>query len=149
MSHYPQMPPFTNDELHSFLQRPLIAKLSTFNEDGTIHTVPVWFRYDDGDILLGTQAINRKVRNIKHNPSVTVLIDATEPALQGVIVYGKAELESEDIIPKRVFIFENYMPPADAANMAPALAQMWEPAVIRVRPDHMISFDYAKGTLFN
>jgi PPOX class probable F420-dependent enzyme len=143
------MPPLTDEEIDAFLNRPLIAKLSSLNEDGTIHTVPVWFRYDNGDILVGTQEINRKVRNIQRNPNVTVLIDATEPALQGVIIYGKAELESADIIPKRVFIFENYMPPADAANMAPALAQRWEPAVIRVKPDRMISFDYAKGSLFN
>ena len=149
MSDYPQMPPLTSEELNAFLNRPLIAKLSSYNEDGTIHIVPVWFRYDNGDILVGTQEINRKVRNIRRNPTVTVLIDATEPAFQGVIIYGKAEFESEDIIPKRIFIFENYMPPADAANMAPALAQMWQPAVIRVKPDHMISFDYAKGSLFN
>lgn len=149
MADYPQMPPFTNEELESFLNRPLIAKLCTTNEDGTIHTAPLWFGYDNGDILFGTQDITRKVRNIRRNPNVTVLIDTAEPALQAAMIYGKAELEYEDVIPKRVSIFEKYMPPSNAADLAPALAEQFKPVVIRVKPDRIISFDYSKGSMLD
>lgn len=94
------------DEIVPFLEQPHIAKLCTHNEDGSIYVVPIWFRYDDGDILFGTQEVRRKVRNIKRNSQVSVLIDTQESALQGVIVTGHAELDYEDVIPKRITIFE-------------------------------------------
>ncbi|MFM8426333.1 MAG: hypothetical protein ACKOBL_14285, partial [Chloroflexota bacterium] len=42
-NNYPQMPPLTEEEITIFLNQPLIAKLGTLNDDGTIHIVPVIF----------------------------------------------------------------------------------------------------------
>lgn len=147
MSGYPQMPPLTQEELSTFLSQPLIAKLSTHNEDGSIHTVPIWFKYDSGSIIMGTQEITRKVRNIRSNPNVTVMIDNTTPALQAVIFYGKASLEYDDVLDKRISIFERYIPPEQATGFAQSLANKWQSVVIRVDPEQIISFDYAKGSL--
>ena len=75
MVGYPQMQPFAEKEILEFLSRPLLAKICTLNKDGSIHVTPLFFGYADGDILLGTHEITRKVRNIKRNQNVTVLID--------------------------------------------------------------------------
>jgi len=61
---YPQAKPFTVEEAETFLAQSLIAKLGTHNEDGTIHIAPLWFKYQDGDFLFGTQKITRKIENI-------------------------------------------------------------------------------------
>jgi general stress protein 26 len=95
---YPQAKPFVADERDAFLERPLIAKLCSHNPDGTIHVAPMWFKHQDGEGLLGMQEITHKVRNIQHNSQVTLLIDTTEPTLQGVIMVGEAEPDYDDVI---------------------------------------------------
>ena len=145
MTVYPQAKPFMNDEIEPFLNQPLIAKLCTYNADGTIHVTPLWFKYENGEILLGTQEVTRKVANIKRNNSVTVLIDTHDPTLQAVIVQGQAKLDYEDVIPKRIAIFEKYMGTDEAVELANQIASAWEPVVIRVKPAQMTSFDYSKG----
>ncbi len=142
---YPQAQPMPGDALESFLARRLIAKLCTHNKDGTVHIVPIWFRYDRGEILLGTQEITRKVINIKRDNRVTVLIDTTEPTLQGAIIYGQAELDYEEVIPTRTSIFEKYLGPEEAPGLAEKLASTWKPVVVRIKPERIISFDYSVG----
>jgi PPOX class probable F420-dependent enzyme len=145
VSVYPQAYPMTFEEVEAFLAQPLIAKLSTHNKDGTIHLVPIWFKYQNGAIFLGTQEISQKVQNIRRDSRVTVLVDTTEPRLKGVVLYGNAELEYEGVIPIRTSIFEKYMDPADASGLADRLANTWTPVVIRIKPDRIVSFDYSKG----
>lgn len=142
---YPQAKPFTDEETEAFLARPLIAKLATHNADGTIHLAPAWFNYDEGDILFGTQEVTRKIANIKRNPNVTVLVDGTDPVLQAVIIYGTAELDYEDVMAKRIALFEKYMPTEEAVGFAQSLAETYEPVIIRVKPEQRITFDYSKG----
>jgi len=144
-SVYPQAFPMTPGEVENFLELPLIAKLSSHNKDGTIHTIPIWFKYREGEILLGTQEISQKVQNIKRDHRVTVVVDTTEPRLKGVIMYGTAELQYKDVIPTRISIFERYLDPEDAPGLAESLASQWKPVVIRIKPTRIISFDYSKG----
>lgn len=142
---YPQAKPFTPAEAEAFLARPLIAKLATHNADGTIHIAPLWFSYQDGDILFGTQEITRKIANVKRDPRVTVLVDGVDPVLQAVMIYGTAHLEYDDVLAKRIAIFAKYMPADQAAGFAASLASAFEPVIIRVKPQRMITFDYSKG----
>jgi len=144
MHPYPQMPPFTEVERDSFLGAPGVARLSSLNPDGTIHSVPVMFRFDGGDIVIGTQLVTRKVRNIEANPNVTVLVDNQAPPFQGVLIYGRAALEDDDVVAKRIKIFEHYMPVENATRLATGLANQYSPVIIRVRPDRVTSWDYSK-----
>ena len=144
MKTYPQKPPFTQDELVAFLNEAPVARLSSMNPDGTIHIAAVYFKYDNGDILIGTQDVTHKVRNIKHNPNVTVLIDNQAPPWKGVLIYGEAELDYEDVVAKRISIFERYMPAENARKLAADLANSYTPVVIRVKPKRMTSYDYSK-----
>jgi nitroimidazol reductase NimA-like FMN-containing flavoprotein (pyridoxamine 5'-phosphate oxidase superfamily) len=145
METYPQKPPFTQEEVVAFLNQAPIARLSSMNPDGTIHIAAVYFKYDNGDILIGTQNMTHKVRNIKHNPNVTVLIDNQAPPWKGVLIYGEAELDYEDVVAKRTSIFERYMPVEDARKFAMDLANTFAPVVIRVKPKRMTSYDYSKS----
>ena len=142
------MPPLTTDELEDFLRKPLLAKISSLNDDGTIHIAPLLFGYEDGDILLGTQNMTRKVYNCRRNRNVTVLVDELGPPPKGVIIYGKASLDYDNVIEKRVAIFEKYgRSHEQALEFTQALANKWEPVIIRITPDRVVSFDYTKGTL--
>jgi PPOX class probable F420-dependent enzyme len=142
---YPQAPPLTEDELTEFLQSAKIARLATHDADGSIHLAPMYFVYEVPDILLGTQRISRKVRNIARDPRVSVLVDVLDTVPIGAVIYGTAELDDRDVVAKRATIFRRYMPDGDADAFAHQLADTWEPVVIRVRPERIISFDYRKG----
>jgi hypothetical protein len=145
---YPQMPPLTLEETESFLRQPRIARLGTINEDGTIHLAPIFFKYEDGEIILGTQEVSRRVRNIQRNPNVTLLVDENVPTLQAVLIYGKAKLEYDDVVQKRITIFEQYNTPSDQAReKAEGLCNKWKSVIIRIKPVRIVSFDYAKGSL--
>jgi hypothetical protein len=109
------------------------------------HTVPIWFKCHEGEFLFGTQDVTRKIQNIHRDNRVTVSVETTDPNLNGVIAYGTATLDYDDVISKRQLVFEQYMPAADAAGLAERLAGTWKPVIVRVKPEHMITFDYAQG----
>jgi hypothetical protein len=139
---YPQLPPLTQERLVAFLEEALWARLGTLNEDGTIHIVPVYFKYVDGQVLIATQDISRKIRNIKRNPTVTVLIDVTPWPFKGVLIYGTAELDYEDVVAKRTAIFEKDRPREEAIAYAQRLSDKWKCVIVRVTPTRIVSFDY-------
>jgi len=142
---YPQLPAMTQDELVSFLDQAQFARLGTINEDGTIHIAPIFFKYIDDQILMATQEPSRKIRNIKRNKNVTVLIDKTEVPFKGVLIYGTAELDYEDVIPKRIAIFEKRLSREEAETYASRLSAKWQCVIIRITPTQIASFDYSKA----
>ncbi len=142
---YPQAPPLTETELDELLSTAQHARIGTHNPDGTIHLTALWFLYDRPDLLLGTQAVSRKVRNIERDPRVTVLVDVTQPALIGAVLYGTATIEREGAQERRVDIFRRYKTEEDARAFAATLAELFEPVIVRIRPHSVVSFDYRKG----
>ena len=142
---YPQLPALTDEELVSFLDKTQFARLGTLNEDGTIHIAPIFFKYDHGQILMATQDPSRKVRNIKRNNQVTVLIDTTDVPFKGALIYGTAELDYEDVISKRVAIFERRLSREEAETYARRLSGKWRCVIVRITPVQIASFDYSKA----
>lgn len=137
----------TDEDLVSLFEQALFARLGTINEDGTIHIAPVYFKYEDGQILIATQDPSRKVRNIKRNNAVSVLIDIVDVPFRGALIYGTAELDYEDIIPKRIAIFERrpWEPSReDAEEYARRLSGKWKCVIVRITPQRVASFDYSK-----
>jgi PPOX class probable F420-dependent enzyme len=146
VKRYPQVPGFSEEEFIAFLAQPLLARLSTLNADGTIHTVPIWYEYRDGKLLLSTQTVTQKVKNIQRNPQVTVLVDSNTMPYAGVMMVGTAVLDFHDAASKRVSIFQRYIGTHGDAY-AQQLAAKWEPVIIQVTPTRILSFDYTKGSL--
>lgn len=147
-TEYPQAPSMVDEELEAFFESALFARLGTINEDGTVHIAPVYFKYENGQILMATQEPSRKIRNIKRDNRVTVLIDTTDLPFKGVLIYGTAELDYEDIIQKRIAIFERrpWEPSREAGEAyARKLSSKWQCVIVRVTPQHIASFDYSKG----
>jgi general stress protein 26 len=142
---YPQLPAMTDEELANFFEQAQFARLATTNEDGTIHLAPIYFKYQDGQILMATQDPSRKVRNIKHNSNVTVLIDTTEIPFKGALIYGRAELDYDDVIPKRIAIFKKRLCQEEAETYATRLSNKWKCVIIRITPTRIASFDYSKA----
>lgn len=142
---YPQLPCLTEDELLSFYEQAQFARLGTINADDTIHITPIFFKYKDGQIIMASQCPSRKVRNIKRNKNVSVLIDKTDVPFKAVLIYGTAELDYEDVVKKRIEIFKRRLSSEEAEIYASRLAGKWPCVIIRITPVRTVSFDYSKG----
>lgn len=141
---YPQAPPMTNEEAVSLFEEALFARLGTYNEDGTIHIAPMFFKYDHGQILMASQCPSRKVRNIKRDNRVSVLVDISDVPFRGALVYGTAELDYEDVVTKRIDIFERTRSREEGEEYARRLSEKWQCVIIRITPQRIASFDYSK-----
>ena len=94
--------------------------------------------------MFGTQQDSHRIGNIRRNPDVTVVIDTDQLPYKGVVIYGSAKLDYDNVIPKRVTIFQKYMPKENAEGLASGLAKLRKPVIIRVNPKKIILYDYAK-----
>jgi PPOX class probable F420-dependent enzyme len=83
------------DELaREILEARLIANLATFNPDGSIHLVAMWFLWDGEALLSPTHRRTRKARNLQRDPRATVMIDDSKGGfdLRGVTLVCEADI---------------------------------------------------------
>jgi PPOX class probable F420-dependent enzyme len=74
------------------LRKNLILWLGSVRPDGRPHLVYVFFLWDGKHILIFSQPNSQKIRNVRHNPKVTLALDDTKDGEDMVILEGKAEL---------------------------------------------------------
>jgi len=141
---YTQSPHLTDKEIEDFLKSAKIARICTHNKDGTIHSVPVWFNYDNGEIIIGTPKASRRARNLNNDNNVTILIDEFGPQTRGTIIYGKARMDDTDIDQAAISIFSRYMSQEEAKGYWKGLSELTEWIMVIVKPIHIASFDYSK-----
>jgi PPOX class probable F420-dependent enzyme len=67
-----------DDRARELLSQRLNAFFATFNEDGSIHLVPVWYLFEDGRFFIGTSPATRKARNVRARPEATVTVEARQ-----------------------------------------------------------------------
>lgn len=83
----------TDRILQRFLSQPRSASLAYSRRDGSPFVVPVWFRWREGDVLIGTGAADPKVAAIRRNPRVTVLVHDDRAPYRAAIIDGEASIE--------------------------------------------------------
>src|SRR5918996_2441274 len=84
-----------DDELaRELLEARLIANLATFNSDGSIHLVAMWFLWNGEALLSPTNRRTRKARNLQRDPRATVMIDDSRGGfdLRGVTLVCHADI---------------------------------------------------------
>ena len=134
----------TKEEIESLLEEAKIARFCSLNDDGTIHAAPVWFKYENGKIVIVTPDQSVKARNVKRDENVTILIDVANQLTRGVLIYGTAELDNEsDLRPTGISIGEKYMSKEEARDYADAIYSKTKGLKITVKPERMASFDYS------
>jgi general stress protein 26 len=147
---YTQSPHLTGDELESLLTQAIFARFCSFNPDGTMHAVPVNFKYRDGRILVITPEGSRKAKNVKRDKTVTVLIDVVGERLsdtKGAIIYGNADIKEATLL-EMMDIGEVWMPEDKVEAWSKGLTALSDWVMISVEPERTASFDYAKDEEF-
>lgn len=140
----PQMPPLSEEGLKELLAQPLVAKLATTSAKGEVRITPLWFGADNGTILLNTWEDTAAVRNLKHNPRCSLLIDTTDFPYTGVHYQGTATVEGPENDTKGMArLFAPYRGGEDAATEYAGQLIGWGKRVyIRFRPEHEVGWDF-------
>lgn len=146
---YTQSPALTRDEIDSLIEKSKIARISSINKDGTIHSVPVWYYYEDGNIVVATPKKSRRAGNIQRNNNVTILIDEFGAHTKGIIFYGKASIDEGDMDQTALKIFSRYMSKEEAKGYWKGLSELTEWVKVTVEPVHIASFDYDKDSKYS
>ena len=68
------------------------AAFSTIHRDGAPHTTPIWYVYDDGKFIVNTSLDRVKVKNVKRDDRVALLV---HEGYSYVLVEGKARIANE------------------------------------------------------
>ena len=140
------MPPMPDEAaIEAFLADETIAVLSTHNADGTIHSAPILFLYEDGVFHLGTQEGARRIANIERNPAATLLIERREDPFKFVLAYGTAEIVDRDVFERRVQILGRLYPEAGARSFAAQMRDRFGIVGIEFRADRMVTVDYSQA----
>jgi hypothetical protein len=120
-----------------------VATHATHNQDGTVHVIPVWFRWDGEAILVATRATSRKARNATRDPRVTVLLHSPGGLdVRGLTVYGCAEsIGGEEAIALTERIHLEYVTACGLAIPSVARFLGGEDLTIRIVPECATAFD--------
>ena len=137
------------EEMESLLKKNNVARICSHNKDGTIHAAPVSYIYMNGQIVIGSIASSRKTKNIKRNNNVTVLID-TEKG-QGILIYGKAELEYDNVYQLALSVWESALPSYPREKVE-RLVQVYldkvKYVIVKITPQRIVTFDYTKDEIY-
>ena len=144
----------TDEEVAAYLNGKATIVINSIGRDGVPHPAPMWFTVeDDGAIVMTTFTKSQKIRNLKRDPRVTLLLeDGTVYAeLRGVIFLGEAELHRDTELVVGILqainargsdaAAANALSEAEQAGMR---AQAEKRTAIRVRPSKVVSWDHRK-----
>jgi len=136
--------PMTQEEIDEFLRAPNIAVVATVDPDGQPHVVPTWYVYEDGEIIFHTGPRSRKYRNLRQNPRVTLCVDSKAAPYKAVVIYGQASMEARTDEERTRRMAVAYLGEGIGNRYADSLSGE-RLVVVRVKPDRVISWDYARG----
>ncbi len=139
----PAPPSMSKEEVTKFLARPIIARLATVRPNGTPQVVPMWFLYEDGVMYMSTRTYAAKVKHLKKNPRVAVVVDEMVAPLKNkvVTIEGTVELLDTGVKETTTKIYNKYMG-AEGAKTPQAQQSINTPRVIlKITPKKMETID--------
>ena len=133
------MPEMNKGELEAFLQRPLIAVLTTVRPDGSLHSTPVWFEYAQGVFYFWVGYDSVKARNIRLNSELSACIATQEEPYQYVSLDGACEVRTTGIRERCLSICRRYYSEEVAQAFVDADLLAGDSAILAMIPRRLIS----------
>lgn len=134
----------TKTRLDNFLSQPILARLATavpVKENPALfqpHNVPVWFVWDGDIMYISAFQSTRKVREVRRNPYIAVLIDVMESidGVSSVLMEGKSEWIEEPALVQKWSraVYERYYPDGVLDGAAESWVIDPENSIIRLKP---------------
>ena len=102
------------DQLGGLLDERHLATLATIRKDGTILLSPLWYIWEDGGFTLGMAASDGKLKHLRRDPRVTIVVAEDEFPYRGFEMRGDARLLEMPYGPEIRRIATRYVGPAAA-----------------------------------
>lgn len=133
----------STQEMQCFLSKGNVARIATVKPDGVPHVTPVWYLWENNELLIAIVKNSVKERNIKRNSKVAVTIDSNVVPEKGVMVEGTAEIDelSEELERK---IYQKYVSHEDLDRYIQHSHARFQPLLLRIDPEKIITWDYSK-----
>lgn len=132
------------DTPEALLSERQICVLATVNPHGSAHAMPMWYLYEEGEILFMTGADSQKVKNVRRNAQATVVVDRREPPYYAVMVYGDARVGPALGYDQKLRTVSRYLGGAEARMYLDKFAHS-DAVSICVRPRRMVEFNGKAG----
>jgi len=132
-----------------FLRGRHSMSIATFNHDGTIHLVAMWYGFHDGKPAFETFAKSQKVLNLKRDNRISVLVEdgGQYDELRGVEIVGTARVIDDPGVIMAIArnVVERYVELQDPADLDAVAAGMANKrSAIVIEPDRVVSWDHSK-----
>jgi PPOX class probable F420-dependent enzyme len=88
----PPVPP----ELDAFLREPNPAVVATLRPDGSPHSVPTWYDWEDGLVLLNMDASRKRLEHLRRDPRVSLTVLQKDDWYSHVTLFGVVERLEDD-----------------------------------------------------
>lgn len=130
----------TIEDLGDLLDEPLLAVIATLRADGSVLLSPVWHEWHDGAFNVWVEAENVKVRHLRRDPRVTIVVAESAAPLRGVELRGTARLIDSDVTETARRIAARYVGAEEAVADTEALRD--QDVIIRIEPGHIRAWDF-------
>jgi PPOX class probable F420-dependent enzyme len=80
------------EQLDGLLDERRLAVMSTFRADGSVLLSPLWFIWEDGGFTIGMAASDGKLKHLRRDPRVSIVVNEDEFPYRGFEVRGEARL---------------------------------------------------------
>ena len=138
----------TEAEIDEYLHGRHTMNVASFNHDGTIHLVAMWYGFLGDVPAFWTYGKSQKILNLKRDPRITCLIETGDvyEELRGVELVGQGVvIEDRDVVEQvGRSVYERYWGEWNDATAAGVSAMGAKRFVVRIDVDKVVSWDHSK-----
>jgi hypothetical protein len=134
--------------VRELLDARLVGVLATFDPERAIHAVPMWYAVSEDAVVLATSSRSRKVRNVSHDASVTLVVHDSRPGYEvcGASIAGTVEIVHPPLAQVLVdLVHERYLSRDASGDPDVELYLASDDVALRLRPATAITWDERKS----
>jgi len=140
--------PMSPHEIEDFLSESNIARIATVKPDGSPHVTPVWYLWENNQLLILIMKGSVKESNIKQKKKVAVTVDSNTAPNKVVIIEATAKIEElREEIERR--ICQRYLKKENLDEYLELSHGYYPQILIRIQPEKIITWDYSKIPILN
>ncbi len=136
--------PEPTDHQSSFLAEANVAVLATVDRQGRPHAAPVWYLWEDGELVISTGRGSQKHRNIEGNPEITVVVDRRTLPYFALMLHGSAEIGPPLSASDRLRLATRYLG-EDLGRRYVERTTGEDAITVRLRPRKVVEFNGRAG----
>ncbi len=133
----------TVDEREAFLAEVHVGVLAIARDGKGPLALPIWYQYDDGDVIIGMDGNSVKAKLLRAAGRATMTVQTEAPPYKYVMVEGPVVIENTQR--DNLAMATRYLGPEFGAWYADNNPTTDESVIARLSPERWITCDFGKG----